>query len=220
MKKFAVLLSGCGVNDGAEIHEAVATFLAIKQNGADYFCFAPDKPQYHVIDHIKGQPVKDEKRNIMTESARLARGQIKPLTAYKPEDFDGLVLPGGFGAAKNLCTFAFDGADCKIDDGVKDAILKTQTAGKPVGAICIAPVVVAKAFEGSGTSVTLTIGKSPEVAAALEKMGAKHKECEVHQACVDKDNKIVSCPAYMMAQDVAEAASGIEELVKEMIKLA
>ncbi len=220
MKKFAVLLSGCGVNDGTEIHESVVTLLAIKRNGADYYCFAPDQPQFHVIDHFKGQPSEGEKRNILTESARIARGEIKPLAHYRPEDYDGLIIPGGFGAAKNLCTFAFDGAECKIDDGVKEAILKTHQAGKPVGALCIAPVVIAKALEDSGTSVTLTVGNSADVAAALEKMGAKHQNCGVDQACVDSANKIVSCPAYMLAGDVAEAASGIEELVKEMIKLA
>jgi len=217
MKKIAVVLAGCGVNDGSEIHEAVATLLALKRNGADYQCFAPDKPQHHVINHAKGEET-GEKRNVLVESARIARGEIKPLDKYNPADFDGLVFPGGFGAAKNLCTFAFDGASCTIDAQVKDAILKTNAAGKAVGAVCIAPVVVAKAFEGSGKKVKLTIGNDPGVAGIIEGWGAKHENFPVDKACVDMENKIFSAPAYMLAQDIAEAASGIEDMVSKMIK--
>jgi len=220
MKKVAVLLSGCGVNDGAEIHESVVTLLAIKRAGADYFCFAPDKPQYHVVDHVKGEPVEGETRNVLSESARIARGEIKPLTDYDPADFDALIIPGGFGAAKNLCTFAFDGPNCKVDSSVKDAVLNTNAAGKPVGALCIAPVILAKAFEGSGKSITVTIGEAADVAGAIESMGARHQKRRVDQACVDVENKIVTAPAYMLANDIAEAASGIEELVKKIIELS
>lgn len=219
MKKIAVVLSGCGVNDGSEIHESVVTLLAIKRNGADYTCFAPDKPQLHVIDHVKGEPA-DEKRNVLTESARIARGEIKPLTEYDPKDFDALVFPGGFGAAKNLFTFAVDGLDCTIDDQVKDAILKTNQAGKTIGAMCIAPALLAKAFEGSGKTITITIGDNADVAGAIEKMGAKHENKPVTDACIDDANKIVTAPAYMMNADISDVATGIEKLVTSVVKMS
>ncbi|MEZ5357832.1 MAG: isoprenoid biosynthesis glyoxalase ElbB [Candidatus Zixiibacteriota bacterium] len=219
MKKIAVVLSGCGVNDGAEIHESVVTLLAIKRNGAEYTCFAPDKPQYHVVDHVKGEPVK-ESRNVLTEAARIARGDIKPLSAYKPADFDALVFPGGFGAAKNLFTFAIDGLDCSIDGQVKDAIMKTNAAGKPIGAMCIAPALLAKAFEGSGKSITITIGQDDGVAGAVEKMGAKHEKRKVTEACIDSANKIVTAPAYMINADISLVATGIEKLVEHVVKMS
>lgn len=219
MKKIAVVLSGCGVNDGTEIHEAVVTLLAIRRSGAEYVCFAPDKPQMHVVDHVKGAPAEGETRNVLTESARIARGDIKPLSAYAPADFDALVFPGGFGAAKNLCTFAVDGYDCTVDPGVKDAILKTNAAGNTIAAMCISPVFLAKAFEGSGKTITVTIGSDAGTAAAIEKMGAKHEKRKVTEACVDKANKIVTAPAYMSTGDIAEAATGIEALVSRVVKM-
>ncbi len=219
MKKIAVVLSGCGVNDGAEIHESVVTLLAIKRNGAEYTCFAPDKNQFHVIDHVKGAPA-EETRNVLTESARIARGDIKPLSDYNPADFDALVFPGGFGAAKNLFTFAVDGLDCKIDSTVKDAILKTNAAGKTIGAMCIAPALLAKAFEGSGKSIHVTIGEDAGVAEAIETMGAKHEKKAVTETCVDEDNKIVTAPAYMATSDIADAATGIEKLVASVVKMS
>ncbi len=220
MPKFAVILSGCGVNDGSEIHEAVVTLLSLARNGADYDCFAPNKPQMHVIDHVAGQPNEGEARNCMVESARISRGEIKDLAEYKAAEYDGLILPGGFGAAKNLCTYATQGAGCTVDEHVKKAVLDTHKAGKTIGAMCIAPAAVAKAFEGSGITVTMTIGNDATTAADLEKMGAKHKNSPVDTAIVDEDNKIVSAPAYMLAGNIAEAAAGIEDLVAKVVKLA
>ncbi|MCK5124753.1 MAG: isoprenoid biosynthesis glyoxalase ElbB [candidate division Zixibacteria bacterium] len=218
MRKIAVVLSGCGVNDGAEIHESVVTLLAIKRNGAEYACFAPDKPQLHVIDHVKGA-LAEETRNVLTESARIARGVIKPLSDYNPGDFDALIFPGGFGAAKNLFTFAIDGVDCSIDDEVKNSILSTNKAGKTIGAMCIAPALLAKAFEGSGKSITVTIGQDDGVASAIETMGAKHKKTAVTDTCIDTENKIVTTPAYMATENIADAAEGIEKLVSSVIKM-
>ena len=219
MKKIAVVLSGCGVNDGAEIHESVVTLLAIRRGGAAYTIFAPDKPQMHVIDHAKGSETK-ETRNVLTESARIARGKIKPLSAYNPADFDALVFPGGFGAAKNLFTFAVDGVDCLIDAQVKEAIINTNNAGKTIGAMCIAPALLAKAFEGSGKTISVTIGSDAGTAAAIEKMGAKHVTRKVTEDLVDTANKIVTAPAYMATSDIAEAATGIEALVADVIKMS
>lgn len=218
MKKIAVVLSGCGVNDGSEIQEAVVTLLSIKRNDADYTCFAPDKPQYHVIDHLKGEPV-DETRNVLIESARIARGDIKPLSEYKPADFDALVFPGGFGAAKNLFTFAVDGLDCTIDEHVKDIILKTYEAGKVIGAMCISPALLAKAFEGSGKSITITLGEDDGVAEAVQSMGAKHEKRPVTDICIDEANKIVTVPAYMFNAEIQLVATGIEKLVAQVVKM-
>jgi len=219
MKKFAVILSGCGVNDGTEIHEAVVTLLAVVRGGNQYQCFAPNKPQLHVIDHIKGAPVEGESRNVMTEAARIARGEIKDIKDYNPAEFDGLLIPGGFGAAKNLFNYAVKGRDCSIDASVKNAILKTNEIGKPIGAMCISPVLLAKAFEGSGKTITVTIGDGQSLIDDIEAMGAKHQKSPVNKAVVDNANKIVTAPAYITAQNIAEAASGIEDMVDKVAKM-
>ncbi|MCD4732664.1 isoprenoid biosynthesis glyoxalase ElbB [bacterium] len=217
--KIAVLLSGCGVKDGAEIHEATCALLAIKQLGADYVCFAPNKPLYHVIDHIKGAPTK-EVRNVMVEAARIARGEIHDLAEFRVADYDAIVIPGGFGSAKNLSDYAFKGRDAKPDETVATVVRAMQAAGKPIGAICISPALIASIFRGTSTSPTLTIGSDPSTAADIEAMGSKHIECPATNCYVDEENKIVSTPAYMSAAHIDEVYDGIRRLVEEVIKLA
>jgi enhancing lycopene biosynthesis protein 2 len=214
-KKIAVLLSGCGVYDGAEIHEATLTLYAIKKNGGDYTIFAPDIPQHHVINHLTGK-VMNEKRNVLVESARIARGQIHSLGEFKADAFDALILPGGFGAAKNLSTFAFDGAGCTVHPTVEKAIRDMVKLNKPVGALCIAPVILAKLF---GT-VELTIGNDPATAKAIEKMGARHISTGHGEIVVDRKHKLVSAPCYMLDATIVQIAEGAENVVKEILKLA
>lgn len=216
MPKIGVVLSGCGVMDGSEIHESVLTLLALSRAGAEAVCMAPDSDQLHVINHLSGQETA-EKRNVLVESARIARGKIRNLKEVKSDDVDALIFPGGYGAAKNLCTFAIDGVDCKVDPEVGRLVREVHQAGKPIGAICISPALVAKIFEGTG--VGLTVGTDPATSQAIQKMGADHHDCGVNQIWVDADHRIVTTPAYMLARNIAEAWQGIEKLVKEVLRL-
>lgn len=217
-KRVGVILSGCGVQDGSEIHEAVATLLAIDRAGAEAVCMAPNKNHLDVVDHAAGKPT-GEKRNVLVESARIARGNIRELKTVRAQDVDAVVLPGGFGAAKNLSTFATEGKNCKVDEDVARLLREVHAAGKPIGAICIAPVVIAKVF-GADLHPELTIGTDKGTAQALEAMGARHKDCSVTDVVVDRKNKIVTTPAYMLAQRISEAATGIDKLVKAVLELA
>lgn len=210
------MLSGCGVMDGSEIHESVLTLLALSKAKAEAVCMAPNSDQLHVINHLTGVETQ-EKRNILVESARIARGKIRDIKEVQAGDVDALIFPGGYGAAKNLCTFAVDGTDCKVHPEVARLVREVHQAGKPIGAICIAPALVAKIFEGSG--VGLTIGKDRSTADQLERLGSRHHECGVNEIWVDADHKIVTTPAYMLAQNVAEAWQGIEKLVNEILRL-
>ncbi|NLF44172.1 MAG: isoprenoid biosynthesis glyoxalase ElbB [Bacteroidales bacterium] len=214
MKKIAVVLAGCGVLDGAEIHEATMSLYAIKKLGAEYEIFAPDMDQYHVINHLTGKEM-DEKRNVLVEAARIARGHIKPLSKYDVKDFDGLLFPGGFGAAKNLCTFAFDGYACKINPEVHEAIKTTHEAGKPIAALCVSPVLLAKAL-GKGK---LTVGEQSGTSQAIERLGAKHEATHHGQVIVDQENKLLSTPCYMLNANIVQIAEGAENIVKEMLKM-
>ena len=216
MPKIGVVLSGCGVMDGSEIHEAVLTLLALSQNGAESVCMAPDVDQYHVINHLTNQEMP-EKRNVLVESARIARGKIKEIKKVKASEVDALIFPGGFGAAKNLSTFCFDGADCKFDPEVARLAREFHQAGKPIGAICISPALMAKIFEGK--SIRVTIGNDAGTAEAIKKLGNQHVNCGVRETCVDQKNKFVTTPAYMLAQNIAEAYEGIEKLVFEVLNL-
>ncbi len=218
-KKVGVILSGCGVYDGAEIHESVCTLLALDGAGAEIICIAPDKDQAHVINHQKGEPEEGARRSVLEESARIARGPVRRLADVSADEFDALVLPGGFGAAKNLCSFAFKGQDCEVDPDLKRLLLDCAAAGKPIGAACIAPAAVAKAFEGSGRTLTLTIGNDPDTAAALEKWGAVHQIAAAEETVVDTANKVVSTPAYMVAQRIGEVNRGISRMVREVLEL-
>ena len=219
MKKIGVVLSGCGVYDGAEIHESVITLLAIDKLGAEALCMAPNKNQMHVVNHLTGSVTEGETRNVLVESARIARGQIRDMKDVTAKDFDALILPGGFGAAKNLCDFAVKGADCAVDPEVERLVLETLAAKKPVGAICIAPALLA-AIQGDGKGrPRVTVGTDKSTAQAIGAMGACHVECQVEEFVVDTENKIVTTPAYMLAKRISEAAEGIEKLVKEVIRL-
>jgi enhancing lycopene biosynthesis protein 2 len=219
MVKVAVCLSGCGVFDGAEIHESVITLLALDRAGAEVFCIAPDMAQMHVVDHQQGVVAEGESRDVLVESARIARGEVRPVASVSTQDFDALILPGGFGAAKNLCDFAVAGGAAKCHPDVAELLRASLDDGKPLGLMCIAPVVIASALHGSGISLELTIGTDADTNAGLEALGAKpqpHAADEIH---VDVERKVVTTPAYMMAGSIAEAAIGIEKLVAKVVEL-
>ncbi|MDI1330016.1 isoprenoid biosynthesis glyoxalase ElbB [Pseudomonas sp.] len=214
-KKIAVILSGCGVYDGAEIHESVITLLRLDQRGAEAQCFAPNISQLHVINHLTGDEMP-ESRNVLVESARIARGNIKDIREASVEDFDALIVPGGFGAAKNLSNFAIEGAGCTVQPDVLALTEAFAEAGKPVGLMCISPALAAKIY---GPGVTCTIGSDADTAAAMNKMGATHQDCAVSDIVEDKARKLVCTPAYMLAQSISEAASGINKLVDRVLEL-
>ncbi|MCD4737589.1 MAG: isoprenoid biosynthesis glyoxalase ElbB [Bacteroidales bacterium] len=213
MKKFAVILSGSGVFDGAEIHEATLTMFAIKNNGADYEIFAPDITQHHVINHITGEAM-EESRNVLVESARIARGQIRDLAEYNEDEFDALILPGGFGAAKNLCDFAFNGPECSVNADVENAIKKTARKRKPVAALCISPVILAKILG----DIDITIGNDPGTADAIEAMGAKHVETGHGEVVFDEENMIFTTPCYMLDADIVDIAAGANNIVTAILE--
>ena len=214
-KKIAVILSGCGVYDGTEIHESVITLLRLDQRGCQVQCFAPDIAQMHVVNHLTGEEMA-ESRNVLVESARIARGEIKAITEANVDDFDALIMPGGFGAAKNLSDFAVEGAGCTVDLQVQALAEAFAEARKPVGLICISPALAAKIY---GPGVTCTIGNDPDTAKAIDKMGGTHQECEVTDIVEDTARKLVSTPAYMRAKTIGEAAAGINKLVDRVIEL-
>lgn len=216
MKRVAVVLSGCGVMDGTEINEAVITLLCLDQADAAYQCFAPNTNQYHVINHLIGEET-DEKRNILVESARIARGDVKDLKEFKAADFDALIFPGGFGAAKNLCNFAIEGENCSVNEDVVKAVDQMHTASKPVGFICIAPAMIPKLYP---PQTKLTIGNDAATAGKIEHMGGVHIQCPVTEIAIDPTHKVVSTPAYMLAQRLSEAHEGISKLVKEVLAMA
>lgn len=217
-KKIGVVLSGCGVFDGSEIHESVLTLLAIDRAGAEAVCMAPNIRQRHVINHLTNEESQGEVRNVLVESARIARGKIRDMAGVKATEIDALIFPGGYGAAKNLCDYAFKGPDCTVHPEVARLANDVHAAGKPIGVVCIAPVIAAKVFGEKNPQIT--IGTDKNTAKDIEKMGAKHLACPVKEFVVDKQNKIVSTPAYMLAQSIKEAAEGIEKLVKTVIEMA
>ena len=212
--RIAVVLSGCGVYDGAEIHEAVMSLLAIDRQGAEAVCFAPNVDQMHVVNHLTGQPT-DERRNVLVEAARIARGTISDIAGFKAADVDAILFPGGFGAAKNLCSFAVDGPDCTVEPGVEAAIKAMRAAGKPIGALCIAPALLARVL-GQGE---VTIGNDPETAQAIEAMGAKHKVAGHGQVVVDAGLKMVTSPCYMLDATISQIADGADAVVRELLRL-
>lgn len=215
MKKIAVVLSGCGVYDGAEIHEAVLTMSAIAGNGAAYEVFAPDIDQHHVVNHLTGAEM-EETRNVLIESARIARGSIKALSEFSGKDFDAIIFPGGFGAAKNLSTFAFDGSNCQVNSDVETAIKEMVALGKPVGALCIAPVILAKILG----DVELTIGDDAGTIQAIEEMGATHRATTHGEVVVDKQHRIVTTPCYMLDATIKQIDEGARNAVKALLELA
>lgn len=217
MKKIAVILSGSGVFDGSEIYESVLTFLRLEHHGVQYQCFAPNVEQLHVINHLTGEIAEGETRNVLVEAARLARGEVKDLADADAGDFDALIIPGGFGAAKNLSDFAVNGPECSLNEDLVRFARAIHEAGKPVGLICIAPAMTPKLL---GTGIQCTVGSDEGVAGAIEAMGGKHQLCSVEEIVIDKEQKVVTTPAYMLAGSISEAASGINKLVDEVISLA
>ena len=191
------------------------TLLAIDNAGSDYEIFAPNVMQHHVINHLTGN-VTDESRNVLVESARIARGRIKALTEYNPADFDALVFPGGYGAAKNLCTYAFDGVDCRVDRVVEAAIRDTHRAKKPLGALCISPALIARVLG----DVTVTIGNDKTTASDIESLGGKHETKKHGEVCVDEKNLIVTAPCYMLDSNISDIALDAAEMIRAVISLA
>lgn len=215
--KIGVILSGCGVFDGAEIHESVITLLAIDRLGGEAVVCAPDVDQMHVVNHLSGEVVEGERRNVLVESARIARGAIRDVREVSAGELDALILPGGFGAAKNLCDFAVKGADCEVNEDVAALVRAVHGQGKPVAAVCIAPALVAKVLGDEGPE--LTIGSDPGTAGALESMGASHVGCAVSDFVVDQQRRLITTPAYMLAQSISEAADGIERTVAALFDM-
>jgi enhancing lycopene biosynthesis protein 2 len=214
MKKIAIVLAGNGVYDGSEIHETTLTMLAIARSGAQYQCFAPNVEQAHVVNHLTGEEMP-EKRNVLVESARIARGDIKPLSEYKTEDFDAIVIPGGFGAAKNLCTFAFDGTNCTVNPDVEKAVRENVAAKKPIGALCISPVIIAKILG----DVKVTIGQDEGTLQAIEKMGGLHEKTSHGQIVIDEKYKVVTTPCYMLESRIEQIADGAEKVVSKILEM-
>lgn len=217
-KRVGVVLSGCGFLDGAEIHEATCTLLSLDRRGAKLVAMAPDIDQMHVVDHVRGAPAEGQRRRVLEEAARIVRGQIVELSQVSAKDLDALLFPGGFGVAKNLCSFAVDGRNMKVLPAVERLARDVRQAGKPSGYICIAPVIAARLFGGEG--VKLTIGNDRDTAAAIESWGARHVDCKVDEIAVDERLKIVSTPAYMLGPWIAPVATGIDKLVSAVLEMA
>ncbi|WP_440867445.1 isoprenoid biosynthesis glyoxalase ElbB [Symbiopectobacterium purcellii] len=213
MKRVGIVLSGCGVYDGAEIHEAVLTLLAVDRAGAQAVCFAPDQPQFHVVNHLTGE-VTGENCNILVESARITRGNIQPLSQADASQLDALIVPGGFGLAKNLSDFATKGAACQVDESLALLTQEIYKQNKPIGFICIAPALLPKLL---GESVRVTIKNDIDTAECIEEMGGTHIVCPVDDIVVDAQHKVVTTPAYMLANSISEAAKGIDKLVERVL---
>ncbi len=215
MSKIGIVLSGCGVNDGSEIHEAVITMLELDKAGADMLLMAPNIDQLHVINHATGEEM-DDSRNVLVESARISRGDIEDIAVVTSENVDALIFPGGFGVAKNLSDYAMAGVECSVNPDVLRLSREVHNEGKPIGAICIAPAIMATILSGE---TELTVGFDEQTASDIDAMGAKHVLCPVDETVVDKEKKVVSTPAYMEAQSIKEAALGIEKLVAEILNM-
>ncbi len=215
-KMVAVVLSGCGVYDGAEINEVVLTLLALENNGCEYQCFAPDIEQYHVIDHASGS-ITTGKRNVLNESARIVRGNIKPLKECSVDLYSAVIIPGGFGVAKNLSTFAFDGDSLELNSDVNAVLQKFAQLHKPAGYMCIAPVLIPVIY---GRNVRMTIGNDKDTIDYIERSGCIHQLAGFDEIVVDEEKKVVTTPAYMLATKISEAKAGIDKLVREVIRLS
>lgn len=217
MKKVAVVLAGCGFLDGAEIYESTLTLLKLDQLDVPYQCLAPNVPQMHVINHLTGEVVPGESRNVLIESARIARGQIQDVATVKASDFSAVIFPGGFGAAKNLCNFAVQGPDCDVNPEVSRLISEALTAQLPLGFICIAPAMMAKVAQQTGLQLRLTLGPDAEWNNKLGAMNQLAQACQVSEILVDEAHRVVSTPAYMQAERISQAAVGIEKLVSTVV---
>jgi len=213
-KSIAVILSGSGNQDGSEIHEATLTLWAIHKNGADYQCYAPDIMQHHVLNHLTGKEM-DETRNVLIESARIARGNVKNLEKFDQTKHDALVIPGGLGAVKNLSSFAFEGEHCKVNAEVKRAVQQMTEADKPIGALCIAPVLLAKIID----DVLITVGQNPDVIKKVNTMGGRHETTVQGEITVDSIRKLVTTPCYMLEARVDQIGDGADKLIQKILQL-
>jgi enhancing lycopene biosynthesis protein 2 len=217
-KRVGVVLAGCGFLDGAEIHEAICTLLSIDRRGAELVAAAPDVPQLHVVDHLRQAPAEDEQRSVLVESARIVRGKIRDLAELSANDVDALVFPGGYGAAKNLCSFAVEGRAMRVLPEVERIVREVRAASKPLGFICISPVIAARLLGQEGVKVT--IGNDADTAAAIASWGARHVECRVDEIAVDDRLKVVSTPAYMLGPWISAVSTGIDKLVSAVLEMA
>ena len=216
-QRVGVILSGCGVFDGSEIHEAVATLVALDRHGLEAVCLAPDIDQMHVVNHLSGQVMEGENRNVLVEAARIARGHVSPLTAESVKDLSALILPGGFGAAKNLSDYAVSGAEMKVNGKVQSALQEAHRAGKPIAALCISPVILARIF--GKESPTLTVGAEGADAENLEAIGARHQVTEHEQVVVDEQLKLITGPCYMLESTIGQIFRGADAVVARLARL-
>lgn len=213
MKHFAIILSGSGVYDGSEIHEATMTMLSIIQQDCTYTCFAPDINQYHVINHLTGEST-DETRNVLVESARIARGEIKPIDEFDATLFDAVIFPGGYGVAKNLSDYAIKAENCEVIPQIRTIILEMHAQNKPIGAMCISPVIIAKVL----SNVTLTIGNDEDTVKAITEMGATHINTSYGEVISDRKNKIFTTPCYMLDSNILDIYDGAYNLIKSIVE--
>ena len=214
MSKIGIILSGCGVYDGSEIYESTFSMLSLDKLGHSFICFAPEKPQMDVIHHASGEGIEGAKRDVYESASRLARGNIKPLTSFEANDWDGVIFPGGFGAAKNLCDFATKGADCSVDADVERCVQSMKQMNKPMTFLCIAPTIAACVLGNEG--IRLTIGNDQDTAQKIEQMGATHVDCEVGDYVYDERFHVFTSPAYMLGENMKDVASGIDKTLKAM----
>jgi enhancing lycopene biosynthesis protein 2 len=220
MKPIGVLLSGCGNRDGSEIHEATLTLAAIDRRGAPYVCIAPHRQQARVFNHYDKAVSAAEQRIVILEAARIARGEVREISTVTMDELDALVLPGGQGAIRNLCDYAESGTACAIDPQVERLLKEALAQKKPIGALCVAPVVVARAFRGApGVRIKVTIGSDPDTARAIEAFGAVHEAREATEICVDVTYRVVTTPCYMLATRIAEVETGVTRLVDEILAM-
>jgi enhancing lycopene biosynthesis protein 2 len=218
--RVGVVLSGCGVFDGSEIHEAVSILIALDRRGAQAICMAPNIPQAMVVNHLTGKAEVEERRYVLEEAARIARGRIRDLAVVHERDVDGLVFPGGYGAVKNLCSFAGEGVDCLVNPDVERLIREVHAAGKPIGLACIAPVVAAKVLGAIGAAPRLTIGTDRGTADAIEAMGGQHEAAGEISLCIDEKNRLVSTPCYMNNVTPWIVYQGADKMVDALLKMA
>lgn len=218
MKKVGVILAGCGVFDGSEIHEATLTLFFLDRQGVEIVYMAPDVDQSDVIDHSTHHPMR-ETRNVIVESSRISRGNIKNIKDLTANDMDALIIPGGLGAAKNLCNFSSENADCTAHPEIERLILGLSNSKKPIGFICIAPVICAKVLGKIHPQVSIGRGDENNLAAAIKKMGGVPVECDVDDIIVDRANRIISTPAYLLGPSISQIALGIEKLVLKVLEM-
>jgi enhancing lycopene biosynthesis protein 2 len=220
MPKVAVILSGCGSRDGAEVQESVITLLELDKAGCEVQCFAPYIQQEHVVSHLDGKVSTYRERNVLEEAARIARGDIAPLADAKPSDFDAVILPGGQGVIKNLCNFAYEGPACAVDGEVERFILGMHKSGKPIGAACLGAVLIARLLGDAECKVNVTIGNDKETAQSVRDCGATHTNCKVDEIVIDAENKVVTTPAYMYdATTIGRVSAGISKMVKATLDM-